>query len=222
MNTNREPSRWKREHPVARARLHAIVDVGVAARVGWKPAELARAFLDGGARLLQLRAKKLPSGAFLDLSDALVALADEYEAGIIVNDRLDVARLSGAAGVHVGQDDLPAAVAREQLGPAAIVGHSTHTVAQVQSALAEPVSYIAVGPVFGTATKDTGYNAVGLDFVSAATRLAGEFPIVAIGGVRLENARTAIDAGAASVAVISDLLVGDPVERVKAFLRILD
>ena len=203
--------------------LHAIVDVNVAASAGWKPTELARAFLDGGARVLQLRAKDLPSGAFLDLSEAFVALADEYHARVIVNDRVDVARLSGAAGVHVGQEDLPPAAARVQLGPAAIIGFSTHTVAQVEGALKEPVSYIAVGPVFGTATKDTGYSAVGLDLVSAAARLAARsIPVVAIGGVKLGNARTAIDAGASSVAVISDLLVGDPVERVKAFLRILE
>jgi thiamine-phosphate pyrophosphorylase len=202
--------------------LHAIVDVRVAANAGWKPADLARAFLDGGARVLQLRAKALRSGAFLELSDALVALAAEYHARIIVNDRLDVARLSRAAGVHVGQEDLFPAVARTQLGPAAIVGYSTHTIAQVKAALGEPVSYIAVGPVFGTSTKDTGYSAVGLDFVSEAARLSGSIPIVAIGGVRLENARAAIDAGASSVAVISDLLVGNPVERVRAFLRILE
>ena len=202
--------------------LHAIVDVDVAANAGWTPTELARAFLDGGARLLQLRAKDLPSGPFLDLSDALVGLAGEYEARIIVNDRVDVARLSGAAGVHVGQEDLSPAAARTQLGPAAIIGFSTHTVAQVEGALKEPISYIAVGPVFGTATKDTGYSAVGLALVSAAARLARPIPIVAIGGVKLENARAAIDAGASSVAVISDLLVGNPAERVKAFLRILE
>jgi thiamine-phosphate pyrophosphorylase len=204
------------------SRLHAIVDVLVAGNAGWNPADLAKAFLDGGARLLQLRAKELPSGAFLDLSDTLVALAHEYDARVIVNDRLDVARLSGAAGVHVGQEDLPPASARAQLGPAAIIGFSTHTNAQVEGALKEPMSYVAVGPVFGTATKDTGYSAVGVDFVSEAARLVGSIPIVAIGGVRLDNARAAIDAGASSVAVISDLLVGDPAERVKAFLRTLE
>jgi thiamine-phosphate pyrophosphorylase len=93
-------------------------------------------------------------------------------------------------------------------------------VTQLEAAVQEPVSYVAVGPVFGTFTKDTGYSAVGLDLVAAAARLAGSIPIVAIGGVTLANARSAIDAGASSVAVISDLLVGDPVERVKAFLRI--
>ena len=198
------------------------MDVRVADAAGWKPLDLARAFLDGGARLLQLRAKQFPSGSLLDLSDALVALADDYEAVVIVNDRVDVARLSGADGVHVGQEDLPPAVAREQLGPGAIVGYSTHSVAQVEAALRKPISYLAVGPVFGTSTKDTGYSAVGLELVSAAARLAGSTPVVAIGGVTLANAATAIGAGASAVAVISDLLVGDPVERVKAYLRILE
>ena len=201
--------------------LHAILDVHVASKAGWAPLDLGRSFLDGGARVLQLRAKDLPSGAFLELADALVTLADDYEAIVIVNDRVDVARLSGADGVHVGQDDLPPATAREQLGPEAVVGFSTHTVTQVEAALREPVSYIAVGPVFGTSTKETGYTAVGLDLVSAAARANGLRPVVAIGGVTLANARSAIDAGASSVAVISDLLVGDPVERVKAFLRVL-
>ena len=107
------------------SRLHAIVDVRAAGNAGWNPADLARAFLDGGARLLQLRAKELASGVFLDLSDALVALTHEYDARVIVNDRLDVARLSGAAGVHVGQEDLPPASARTQLGPAAMLSIPT-------------------------------------------------------------------------------------------------
>jgi thiamine-phosphate pyrophosphorylase len=203
-------------------RLHAIVDVHVASKAGWARLDLGRAFLDGGARVLQLRAKDLPSGAFLELADALVTLAGGYGAIVIVNDRVDVARLSGADGVHVGQDDLPPATAREQLGPEAVVGFSTHTVSQFEAALREPVSYIAVGPVFGTSTKETGYTAVGLELVSAAARLSALRPVVAIGGVTLANARAAIDAGASSVAVISDLLVGNPAERVKAFLRILE
>ena len=157
--------------------LHAIVDVHVASKAGWVPLDLAGSFLDGGARVLQLRAKDLPSGAFLDLADALVTLAGDYEAIVIVNDRVDVARLCGADGVHVGQEDLSPAVAREQLGPQAVVGFSTHTVTQVEAALREPVSYVAVGPVFGTSTKETGYTAVGLDLVSRRRRAsAGSDP----------------------------------------------
>jgi thiamine-phosphate pyrophosphorylase len=198
------------------------VDVDVAVRAGWEPIDLARAFLDGGAMLIQLRAKQLSSAAFLDLADAAVRLAHPYQANIIVNDRADIALMSAAAGVHVGQDDLPPSAARRWLGEGAVVGLSTHDVAQVERALREPISYVAVGPVFGTRSKDTGYAAVGLELVGNAARLAGELPIVAIGGITLENAGSVIEAGATSVAVISDLLVGnDPRSRTQAFVQAL-
>jgi thiamine-phosphate pyrophosphorylase len=122
--------------------------------------------------------------------------------------------------VRVGQDDLSPAAARRLLGDAAIVGFSTHTLQQIDAAVREPVSYVAVGPVFGTQSKDTGYRAVGLELVAAAARIAGTLPVVAIGGITIENASSVIAAGAASVAVISDLLVDrDPEERTRAFLR---
>jgi len=204
------------------SRLQAILDVDTAIRSGRAPLELGRAFLDGGARFVQIRAKHLPSGAFLDLCDAMVAAAHPYAAAVIVNDRVDLARMAGAAGAHVGQDDLSPSTARAQLGTGAIVGYSTHDVAQVDAAVREPVSYVAVGPVFGTRTKDTGYDAVGLALVSAAAARAHGRPIVAIGGVTLETAASVIDAGAACVAVISDLLVGgDPAARVGRLLRAL-
>ena len=193
----------------------------MAARAGWKPLDLARAFLDGGARLLQVRAKRLASGPLLDLCDASVRLAAEYQAAVIVNDRVDLARLSGAAGVHLGQDDLPPAAARAQLGPAAIVGYSTHDAAQAAAASAMPVTYIAVGPVFGTATKDTGYAPVGLDMVRAAVRLAQGIPVVAIGGITLSSAPSVWQAGAAAVAIIGDLLAeDDPAARVASYNRL--
>ena len=193
-------------------------------RAGWAPADLARAFLDGGATWIQLRAKQLPSAAFLELCDAVVRSAEAHRATVIVNDRADLAVLSGAAGVHVGQDDLrPASVRRllgSLLGPDRHVGYSTHTIDQFEAALLEPASYVAVGPVFGTSTKETGYQAVGLALVSAAAARAKERPVVAIGGITLENAMSVIDAGAAGVAVIGDLLVtGDPRARTRAYLQ---
>jgi thiamine-phosphate pyrophosphorylase len=194
----------------------------LAGRAGWTPIDLARAFLDGGATVIQLRAKQVALAAFLELADEAVLLAHPYHARIIVNDRVDIALISAAAGVHVGQDDLPASAARRLLGEGAVVGLSTHMVAQVEHALREPISYVAVGPVFGTRSKDTGYAAVGLDLVESAARLAGELPVVAIGGITLENARSVIEAGAASVAVISDLLVdNDPRGRTQAFVQAL-
>jgi thiamine-phosphate pyrophosphorylase len=101
------------------------------------------------------------------------------------------------------------------------VGLSTHTLDQVGAAAGEPVSYIAVGPVFGTATKDTGYTPVGLAMVAAAAARAGALPIVAIGGIDLERAPAVLAAGAASVAVISDLLTPDPSARTRAYMELL-
>jgi thiamine-phosphate pyrophosphorylase len=196
------------------------VDVDLSARAGWTPIDLARAFLDGGATVIQLRAKQLSSSAFLELADAAVRLVPPYDARIIVNDRADIALISAASGVHVGQDDLPAAAVRRLMGDGAVIGLSTHTITQVQHAVCEPISYLAVGPVFGTRSKETGYHPVGLELVGAAAKLAGEMPVVAIGGITLENARSVIDAGAAAVAVISDLLVGnDPRRRTQAFVQ---
>jgi thiamine-phosphate pyrophosphorylase len=141
---------------------------------------------------------------------------------VIVNDRVDLARLSGAAGVHVGQDDIPPGAARAQLGPAAIVGFSTHTIEQIEAAAREPVTYIAVGPVFGTTTKATGYDAVGLDLVRTAVARAGGLPVVAIGGITLQRVPEVLASGASGVAVISDLMSGgDPASRVAAYCRSL-
>jgi len=192
----------------------------VCARADRAPLDVARAFLAGGARLLQLRCKTWGSGALLDLAAAVVEEAGAAGATVIMNDRADVAALSRAHGLHVGQDDLTPADARSVIGPAAILGLSTHTPAQWTRAVAEPVSYIAIGPVFGTGTKATGYDAVGLAVVrqAAAAAAARGLPTVAIGGMTLENAASVIDAGAASVAVISDLLRGDPEARCRAFV----
>jgi len=197
--------------------------VDLATHAGWAPLDLACAYLDGGARLLQLRAKHLASSPFLSLCDGIVQAAARYRASIIVNDRADLAVLANADGVHVGQEDLAPAAARRLLGPAAIVGFSTHTHAQIEAAIREPISYLAVGPVFGTTTKDTGYSAVGLDLVSTAARLAASIPVVAIGGITLETASSVLDAGATSVAVIGDLLThGTPQARVAAYLQRLE
>src|SRR5262245_5843847 len=152
--------------------LYAIVDVDVCARTGWMPADLARAYLAGGARLLQLRAKQLASGAMLDLAAEIARDAQTAGGELIVNDRADVAVLAGAAGVHVGQEDLSPADVRRVSGEHLVVGLSTHSTAQIEAALQQPISYLAIGPVFMTATKATGYSERGLEAVSSAVRLA--------------------------------------------------
>lgn len=208
--------------PLTLPPLYAIVDEDVAARAGLDPVGLAERFLRGGARLLQLRAKRAPSGRLLEWARAIAARAREAGAAFVVNDRADVARMAGC-GVHVGQDDLPPAAVRRLAGPDVLVGLSTHTLAQIEAGLREPVSYLAVGPVYGTATKETGYAAVGLDLVREAARRAGTLPVVAIGGITLERAPEVIAAGAAAVAVISDLVAGgDPEARARAFVAALE
>ncbi len=195
-------------------------------RSGWTVPALADAYLAGGARFIQIRSKHTASGHFLGICEDLVARARKAGALVIVNDRADIAKLSAADGVHLGQDDLDPASARSILGGSAIIGVSTHSPDQVGAAATTEVDYIAVGPVFGTATKQTGYREVGAAFVSDAAgmlaRVACTKPIVAIGGITLERAPGVIRAGAAAVAVISDLLsTGNPESRVRDYLRAL-
>ncbi len=200
-------------------RLYAIVDVEVANLAGWTPRDLWRTFLAGGARLVQLRAKRLASGPLLDLASALAEDARQVGAVAIVNDRADLAVLAGAHGVHVGQEDLPAIDVRRVIGPEALLGLSTHTAAQVRDALSSPASYLAVGPVFGTGTKDTGCQPVGLELVRfAAAAASGRLPVVAIGGITLDRAPEVVQAGADALAVITDLTTGSPEARVREWV----
>jgi thiamine-phosphate pyrophosphorylase len=155
----------------------------------------------------------------------VVTRAGTYEGAlVIVNDRADIARGAGASGVHVGQEDLSPAAVRRILGDQALVGLSTHTAAQLEGALAQPISYLAIGPVFQTDTKRTGREAFGLDGVRARanTPRSRGLPVVAIGGITLDRAASVMNAGANAVAVIADLLAGgDPRARVAAYMRVL-
>ena len=197
--------------------LYPIIDADVCAQRGHDPLALAEACLRGGARVLQLRAKQAAGGALLALADALVSATRPWDALVIVNDRADIARMAGAAGVHVGQDDLPVEDVRRLLPAPAIVGVSTHDARQLDAALLSTADYVAVGPIYGTATKDTGYDAGGLDLIRGAAGRGK--PVVAIGGITLERAAAVAAAGAAALAVISDLLAGDAEARVRAYLE---
>jgi thiamine-phosphate pyrophosphorylase len=200
-------------------RLNAIVDVEAAERCGWRPIDVARAFVAGGARFLQLRAKTMASGALLDLAAAIAEIAHQAEAILIVNDRSDIARLAAADGIHVGQDDLSPCAVRRIVGNEMILGLSTHTVQQLDAGSREPIDYLAIGPVFKTTSKVTGYSERGIEMVREAVRRTRGIPLVAIGGVTIDTAPSVIEAGAASVAVIGDLLsTGDPEARTRAFL----
>ena len=210
--------------PSSPAKLYAIVDVDACARAGRLPIDVAWAFLSGGARWIQLRAKTMSSGAFLDLAHRVLQETERAVATLIINDRADIAALSGAPGLHIGQEDLAPGDARAVIGTQTILGLSTHTQEQWERGVNEPISYLAIGPVFGTGTKHTGYQAIGLDTVRRASDAAARkgLPTVAIGGITVDNAASVLEAGAASVAVISDLLNGDPEGRCRAFLGMLE
>ncbi len=189
--------------------LYAILDTDLLAASGLDPVDVCDVWLDAGIRLVQLRTKSMASGPMLALAEALLERARATGALLIINDRADIALQCGADGVHVGQDDLSPTEVRPLLGPEAIIGLSCHDDAQIEAAVAQPVSYVAIGPVFGTQTKATGYEAVGLAQVERAAAMAhaAGVPLVAIGGITLDRARSVLDAGADSLAVISDLLV---------------
>jgi thiamine-phosphate pyrophosphorylase len=200
--------------------LYAIVDVDLCRLRGLDPHDVASAFLRGGARLLQVRQKSGGSADLLAIVRHAVRAGAALGARVVVNDRADVAALAGAAGVHVGQTDLPLDDVLAIAGAGAFCGVSTHTPAQLDEALAGPAAYVAVGPIFRTGTKDTGYDPQGMALVRLASGRGK--PIVAIGGITLPRARAVLEAGASAVAVISDLLVGDdPEARIREYLAAL-
>jgi thiamine-phosphate pyrophosphorylase len=198
--------------------IYPILDTALCRKRGLDPVAVAGACLRGGARLLQVRAGRDEASADLTmLVERIVEAGHAAGARIVVNDRADIARMAHADGVHVGQTDLAVAAARAIVGPEGIVGVSTHDRQQIDCALAGAASYVAVGPIYRTATKDTGYTPRGLDLVRYASGRGK--PIVAIGGITLDRAAEVVAAGASGLAVISDILAGeDPERRVRAFL----
>ena len=168
--------------------------------------EQAKRLIDGGARFIQLREKMGSSREFFDAAVQTIEYANEHHVSIIINDRVDIAIAVNAAGVHLGQDDMPPEKARALLGDKAIIGYSTHTLEQAQHAATLPINYIAFGPVFATKTKVDPDAVVGLDGVRRVREAIGDIPLVAIGGIDIDNAEGVLSAGADSVAMISAII----------------
>jgi len=183
--------------------------------------EQVAALSEGGARLIQLRDKSAASGEFYREAAAALALGRRLGVRIIINDRVDIALALGAAGVHLGQNDMPPDAARKLLGEEAIIGLSTHNLEQALAAAEKPVDYIGIGPIFPTSSKEKSDPIVGLEGLRRV-RQRVEMPIVAIGGITLANAREVFDAGANSVAVISAVLADKSLitSRVSALLSL--
>ena len=202
-------------------RLYAIVDVTCFAaplRTMSSIVEFAWDLGEGGVTLLQYRNKEGDTRQILGHAREIKRVL-EGEAKLIMNDRADLCVAARFDGVHLGQDDLPAESARLVVGDERIVGVSTHNTEQVQQADAGPADYIAIGPVFPTTGKKNPDALVGLEGVRAA-RAATKKPLVAIGGITRSNAKSVIEAGADSVAVISGLL-SSPRKAAEEFLRLL-
>src|SRR5215467_8483124 len=198
--------------------LYVILD---AALLPSDPITFTNQLLHAGVRLIQYRNKTGPAREVLQTARALCAAALHPGATFVVNDRPDIARLAGAAGVHLGQDDIDVVAARKILGGDSLIGLSTHNLKQFECALEADADYIAVGPVFATSSKARPDPVVGVEFVRKVRRLTNQ-PIVAIGGITFERAGEVIDAGADSVAVISDILTANnPADRVQQFLQVL-
>lgn len=204
------------------SRLYPILDAGVLAANGIALTDVAHQLRSAGVTLLQYRDKSAGPQTILRNAATAAEVFAGSGATLIMNDRADLATLAGWDGVHVGQGDLPPEDARIVLGAGKIIGVSTHTEAEVMAADAGAADYVAIGPVFATGTKLNAEPVVGLAGMRRARALTRK-PLVAIGGITRENARSVIDAGADSVAVISGLFVpGESVEKVaRDFLEIL-
>lgn len=177
--------------------------------------------IEGGAKFIQLREKYDSPKNFYEQAKEALKIARKSNVKIIINDRVDIALALGADGVHLGQDDLSPEYARKILGEKAIIGFSTHNIKQAADAVKFPINYLAIGPVFSTKTKENPDEVIGIEGVKNVREIVKKFPLVAIGGITLENFQEVLTAGANSVAVISDLLDAPEkiTERVQCFMR---
>jgi thiamine-phosphate pyrophosphorylase len=202
-------------------RFYPILDSGVSQRHRIEPMDAARQILDAGARILQFRHKAFLSREAFTWLEQIANLVRAANAMLVVNDRADLAKLFGAA-LHLGQDDLLPSIARRVVGPDTIVGYSTHNEAQLLAACDEPADYLALGPIFGTVTKENPDPTVGVDELRRLRPISNH-PVVAIGGITRANAIQVLEAGADSVAVIGDLFPedGNVQTRTKEWIRLL-
>jgi thiamine-phosphate pyrophosphorylase len=209
MDDSRSLNRW---------RLYVITDERLGR--GRSHLRIAEAAILGGADVLQLRDKEASSGRLYRAALELRKITREAKVPFIVNDRLDVALAADADGVHVGQEDLPASVARRILGPGKILGVSAETVEEAIRAEEDGADYLGVGPVFeARGTKADAGEPVGLELVAQIRRRC-RLPIVAIGGINAENARKVREAGADAVAVISAIVAADDIAQAARQLKL--
>lgn len=190
--------------------LHVLADDDPRWPLG--PVEQARAACEGGARVVQLRAKNATDSQALAWAREIRTLSRAAGVRFVVNDRFDLALCAEADGVHLGQNDLPPAAIPREARTRLAVGRSTHTPEQLEAAAREDVDYLAFGPVFGTTSKQSDYADRGLPALEGAVTLAAPHPLIAIGGITARNVADVAGSGAAGFAVISGIAgASDPV-----------
>ncbi len=181
--------------------------------------EVAMLAVRGGATMVQLREKTATTRAFLDEARALKALLDDHGVPLIVNDRVDIALAVGAAGVHVGQSDMPVDAVRALMGPGALVGLSITDAAQIGRADAAAADYLGIGPLHPQKTKPDASTPLGLGGFATLRRMTSK-PVLAIGGVKAEDVPMLVEEGASGVAVVSAIMAAeDPEAAARAFRR---
>jgi len=199
--------------------LHVLADDDP--RWGSDPVEQARHACAGGAPVIQLRAKHATDPQCLEWAKAIRALTRESGARFVVNDRYDIALLAEADAVHLGQTDLPPSAIPAEVRSRIAIGRSTHTEEQLQAARDEAVDYVAFGPVFGTSSKESEFDARGLEALARASHLASPRPLVAIGGIRLTHLPDLHRAGVGGFAVISGVAgAEDPTAAAREFVAV--
>ena len=199
--------------PIADCRLYGILDTGYVSAD--RMTSMARHLIAGGVDILQLRAKKESSETILEMALELSPICRDAGIPFILNDHPELVRASGAAGAHVGQDDISVAEARELAGPQALVGKSTHSLEQALASASEQPDYIGFGPLFATPTKPD-YEPIGTEEIPKVHDLLS-LPIFCIGGIKLSNLPFVLSVGAQRVVIVSDLLqAADPATHTAA------
>ena len=172
----------------------------------------------GGVTIVQLRGKDLPFGDFLDLARKVHDVLKKRRVPLLINDRMDIAQACGAAGVHLGQEDMPPAFARKMLTEGTIIGNSVNTLAEALEAERAGADYVGLGPIFPTTTKITSLPVVGTEGIRAVKGQV-QIPVVAIGGITVQNAPSVREAGADGIAVVSSILGSDNVRKAARQLK---
>jgi thiamine-phosphate pyrophosphorylase len=191
-------------------RFYPVLDTGLLANRGLNTVAAAEAILEAGARILQFRHKEFFSRDVFNAAQGVAHLCRDAQALFVMNDRADFALLLDAA-LHLGQDDLAPADARRLLEPSAIIGFSTHNPQQLREGDAQPVDYLAIGPIFATHSKQNPDPVVGVNALGTLRAITKK-PLVAIGGITRETAHPLLDSGVDSLAVVGDLFP-DPLTK---------